>query len=157
MQLWVHQTNPTTGNNGGFVDVRPDAAALALIGANQAQRPQDTPLKNVTAPCTSDWDGSTAVLDSAAPRAPEFTSAPVISGAKPVGSVLTRTSPGSYTGNPAPVVTNAWCRDGTPIAAQTNPTYTTVAGDVGKNITCRVTLTNASGAVSQHSNAIIPT
>ena len=45
-------------------------------------------------------------------------------------------------GNPAPVFTIAWLRDGAVVEGATATTYTTVAADEGKTIQCLITGTN---------------
>jgi hypothetical protein len=84
---------------------------------------------------------------------PLASAAPVISGANAVGSVLTCT-PGTWTGTPAPTVTRQWRADGVNISGATGLTYTTVAGNLGKLITCTETATNTVGTGSASSNSI---
>ena len=154
MQLWVHSPNAVTGNAGGFMDVRPDADALALITAGEAHR-AGGPFEPVTPPTNPGWKGNGAFHSTSAPPpvAPTVTTAPSIAGATAVGSVLTCT-PGVYAGTPTPTITRQWKAAGTNIAGATALTYTTVAGDSGKAITCVETATNSAGSVPSTSNAI---
>jgi len=87
------------------------------------------------------------------PVAPTNSSPPVVSGNTSVGSVLT-CDPGTWTGGAA--ITYQWQGNATDIAGSTGVSYTTVAGDIGTNITCVVTGTNASGSASATSNSIGP-
>ncbi len=88
------------------------------------------------------------------PAAPINYFAPVISGTMQVASVLTTTD-GLWTASPAAVYTYQWQRAGVDIALATNATYTQVEADTGYSITCIVTATNASGAASATSNALV--
>ena len=77
---------------------------------------------------------------------PVINTAPVITGTKTVGSVLT-CSNGTWTGIPS--VTKyryQWLRDGALISGATNSTYTLQAGDENKTVTCRVKATNSKGS-----------
>ncbi|MDX5412760.1 MAG: hypothetical protein LPK02_06910, partial [Rhodobacterales bacterium] len=140
-------------------------AALAEYMHSFQQKPPAgyTPLAgyNVPAEITSNYqtivDYMWSLMDfvEATPAAPVNTTAPTISGATAVGSVLTATT-GVWTGVPTPTYTYQWLADATPIGGATASTYTTIAGNVGQSITCEVTATNASGSASQvSSNAII--
>jgi hypothetical protein len=55
---------------------------------------------------------------------------------------------GYWSGYPAPTYGYQWKRDTVDISGETNQTYNRVAADAGTDITCVVTATNASGAVS---------
>lgn len=85
---------------------------------------------------------------------PSNTVAPVISGSTTVGSVLTTTD-GTWTGTAPITYTYQWNRSGVAIAGATNNTYTTVNADIGENITCTVTATNAFGSDTATSNTIV--
>lgn len=73
-----------------------------------------------------------------------------------IGSVITATS-GTWTGFPVPTYEYEF-RDGTGIVQARGPsnTYTTVTGDVGETIFCRVYATNSSGTVTADSNGLGP-
>lgn len=85
--------------------------------------------------------------------APSNTVAPVVSGDTSVGSVLSSTT-GTWTGY---FITYSyqWYRGASEISGATSYTYTTVTADAGSNVTCKVTATNATAAVSADSNAIL--
>ena len=78
--------------------------------------------------------------------------APAITGTATVGQTLTTTN-GTWTGVPTPTYTRQWLADGAAIAGATVTTRVLSAGEQGKVITCRVTATNAKGAVTALSNA----
>lgn len=91
-----------------------------------------------------------------APVLPVNTVAPVISGATLIGSVLSCTT-GTWLNAPLGYLYQ-WYKGGVAITDQTDNTYTSVIGDVGANITCRVRAYNGAGtAVAVESNAIVPT
>lgn len=89
------------------------------------------------------------------PLAPTNSVAPVISGTGTEGNTLTVTSNGTWANSPTSY-TFQWKRGGTNIAGETGSTYLLSATDVGTNITCAVTATNAGGSASATSNAIGP-
>src|SRR5262252_3376586 len=78
--------------------------------------------------------------------------APVLTGTGTVGQILT-TSNGTWLNSPSGY-SYSWYRNGVLIAGQAASTYTLVAGDSGKTVTCQVTATNATGSRSQLSNGI---
>jgi hypothetical protein len=84
------------------------------------------------------------------------TVAPAISGDPAVGSLLTSTQ-GTWTGDAPISYAYQWRADGASISGATSQIYTTLIGDVGKAITCRVTATNPGGATSAISNSIVVT
>lgn len=77
--------------------------------------------------------------------APVNTAAPVVSGATPAGSMLT-SSPGTWTGYPYPTFAYQWYAGASAISGATSNTYTSLIGQVGTAITCRVTATNSQGS-----------
>lgn len=82
--------------------------------------------------------------------APVNTVAPAITGTTTVGQVLT-CSQGTWTGS-AITYSFAWKRSGSNTVLGTASTYTLVAADQTKTVTCTVTAVNAAGKVSQVSN-----
>jgi hypothetical protein len=80
----------------------------------------------------------------------------VISGLPVLGQTLQVTSPGIWVGFPDPLFTYQWRRGGTDIAGATGPSYLLVLADVGQNISCRVTGTNAAGTGTALTAAIGP-
>lgn len=85
--------------------------------------------------------------------APVNVSAPIISGATSLGSILSSTT-GTFTGNPSPTYGYQWNRNGIPIASATTSTYTLVVADSAASITCVVNATNALGSTPSTSNTI---
>ena len=90
--------------------------------------------------------------------APANTALPTVSGTARVGQALTGSN-GTWTGSAPITYENQWrlcngagasCAD---IAGATGPTYTPVAGDVGKTVRLRVTATNSVSSVSADSAA----
>ena len=87
---------------------------------------------------------------------PSNTSLPAISGKELVGSRLTSSSDGEWTGTPAPTFISQWYRGETPIPLASNKTYVTQPDDVGYLITYRVTGIHLYGSIVATSNFIIP-
>lgn len=81
---------------------------------------------------------------------PVNTVAPAITGTAQVGQTLTVTN-GTWAGNAA-TYTRQWKRGATNVGAG-GTTYVPVVGDIGSPITCIVTATNSTGAVTATSNA----
>lgn len=86
--------------------------------------------------------------------APNCPLPPSVTGALANGSVLT-CSPGGWNGSPAPTFAYAWKSGGSAVGTN-SATYTTVAGDVGKTVTCTVTGTNTGGSAVSTSNPVGP-
>lgn len=150
MQIWLHTKTPETGDALGFVEVRPNSAALELIAAGFADPINKGSLTKL-AP-EAKWDGTSAlVLAFDGPPSVELD--PVISGHNAPGSVLECT-PGSYFGHPIPVITRQWLRNGADIVGETGLEYTVVAGDHDAGISIRETVTNEFGFVETVSNTI---
>lgn len=153
MRLWVHKSNTTTGNNGGFVDVLPDIDGEDLVAAGQAQLPQDTPLKPVTPPCTASWDGTGSEVQ-AEPTPPIVRGDPIIAGQPVVGATFNLTSIGQVRAWPLAIRTYQWFRSGVMIPGATKGWYVTVQADLNRRIQCRVTFTNKLGQAIALSNFI---
>jgi hypothetical protein len=89
---------------------------------------------------------------------PINTAAPVITGSPPylVGTSLSTTN-GTWTAYmPITGYTYQWFRNVTiPIGTNIN-SYTIVSGDIGQDITCKVTATNPSGSTAATSNILTP-
>jgi len=79
---------------------------------------------------------------------------PTITGAPKPGLALT-CQPGSWTNVPVSF-SYQWRIDGSPIGGQTSQTYMIASGDVGDQLTCSVTASNAGGSVSATSLAVTP-
>ncbi|WP_051346581.1 BNR-4 repeat-containing protein [Bradyrhizobium sp. th.b2] len=106
-----------------------------------------------TNPAASDIGYTTKIQGASrsyvAPGAlPTVVSQPVIAGSSvAAGNVLTA-SVGSWTGDTPMKFAYQWAKNGVDIAGATSSTYTVLAGDVGADITVRVTTTNYLGPVS---------
>ena len=99
--------------------------------------------------------GRTDIIGTTA-TAPVNTVAPVIDGNADVGSTLTLTSVGTYTGTAPITYAYQWYRGGvTAIIGQTSTTYITQVADAGEQVTCQVQASNAYGATFVSSNYII--
>jgi len=81
--------------------------------------------------------------------------APEISGNSNAGSTLT-VSKEKWSGIPTPTLSYQWY-SGENTVGQNSKTYVTQAGDIGNNITCKVTGTNTGGSITvTSSNGITP-
>ena len=76
--------------------------------------------------------------------APSLLTPPAIAGSGRIGAALTVT-PGAWGGVPAPAIALQWLRDGAAVSGATGDSYVPVAADDGREITCRVTASNAAG------------
>ncbi|HKZ14577.1 MAG TPA: DUF3616 domain-containing protein [Solirubrobacterales bacterium] len=85
--------------------------------------------------------------------APAEVAAPAISGNPEVGQKLTCSS-GEWSGSPQPTFTFAWLRDGTTIPGAEAAVYEATGADVGHQVACEVTATNAVGSASETSAAV---
>lgn len=85
---------------------------------------------------------------------PINTAAPAISGTAALGQTLT-CSPGSW--DNSPTFAFQWNREGTAIAGATAATYTVVADDLARALTCTVTASNGDGSAAATSAAVTPT
>jgi IPT/TIG domain len=82
---------------------------------------------------------------------PVSLSPPAISGAPQVGGVLA-CSTGTWANAPG-AFTVAWLRDGAVVAS--GPSYTPVAADTGRTVSCRVTAVNAAGPGNAVSEGVL--
>ncbi|CAA9505887.1 MAG: hypothetical protein AVDCRST_MAG85-2041 [uncultured Solirubrobacteraceae bacterium] len=109
------------------------------------------------------YSATRAVGGSVAGTAPARTADPAIapSGAVTEGETITMTSPGAFSGTPAPTLSRQWQRcGGTPdaptgcsgIAGATGESYATGAGDVGKVVRLRVIADNGVGTATADSS-----
>ncbi|MGH9269020.1 MAG: hypothetical protein ACRD0D_12700, partial [Acidimicrobiales bacterium] len=110
-------------------------------------------------PFPASWDFLNLEAEPAAAVAPANTSAPTISGAARVGSVLSA-SAGTWTGTPPLGFTYQWRRctsttlaSCTGIAGATSSSYTAAAGDWGYRLRVVVTAANAGGTAAATSSA----
>jgi hypothetical protein len=80
----------------------------------------------------------------------------VVSGTAVVGDALS-CSPGSWRGDPAPVVvTYTWLRDGTSISGANGSSYTSQSADEGHGVSCKVSTANVAGSQTGTGQAISP-
>jgi hypothetical protein len=79
----------------------------------------------------------------------------VVQGTAAVGVPIFCTQ-GTWSGDGSFSYGYQWLRDGAPIAGASNPTYTIVMRDLGKQLSCRVTATALYGSASATSAAVIP-
>lgn len=89
------------------------------------------------------------------PASPVNTVAPVASGTAAEGFTLT-VSNGTWTGDTPITFTYQWIRGASNIVGATGSSYTLVSADVGQQIRCQVTATNAVGNASANSNTVGP-
>jgi hypothetical protein len=90
------------------------------------------------------------------PNIPATQGAPAISGTAVVGNPLT-CSNGTWTNSPTGFA-RQWLRNGSPIPSAAAATYVVTEADVGQQVACRVTASNAGGNSSPRtSNAVVPT
>ena len=90
-----------------------------------------------------------ATLD---PQAPIPISNPTITGTPTTGSVLTCVNGGFINGPTSTSVT--WLRNGVLIPGATLPTYTPQAADIGRDVYCRFTASNAGGSADATSDGL---
>ena len=106
---------------------------------------------------TNEWGADSATSNAIGPvfEVPTFTAAPVASGTPTEGETLSVTD-GTYTGTEPITVSYQWGTSGGPIAGATSDTYLLQGSDVGENLFCLVTITNAAGSDALVSNSIGP-
>ncbi len=86
-------------------------------------------------------------------EAPAVIVGPQATGEPVVGAELTCLR-GEWRGEPPPVFTYQWLRDGAPLASATASTYTVSNADRGRWLSCQVTAANSEGAEEVTSGAI---
>tara|TARA_R110000823_G_C15938142_1_gene500141 strand:- start:19 stop:2628 length:2610 start_codon:yes stop_codon:yes gene_type:complete len=152
-----------SSSQAGLLKGAPHWAGLRRVsasgnGAWGLNYPRDTPI-------TSEIDRNKVTTTGTTTAAiPSNTTAPVIharfvpawgyklwtplSGTIDVNDTELAAGVGYWSGYPAPTYTYQWKRDTVDISGETNQTYNRAAADAETDITCVVTATNASGAVS---------
>ena len=120
--------------------------------------PADTPRAGETATVTATNSGGSAssafrVTVKALPVAPASLSAPSLAGTGRVGASM-RVNPGVWSGEPTPVLSLRWWRNGVDIPGATGSDYVPVAADDGADLSCVVTASNAAGSVSAVTGAV---
>ena len=104
---------------------------------------------------TPQGSNSVGPISAASVPVPVNTAAPVISGTPTVGQTLSTTN-GTWTNSPTGYAYQ-WKRGGVSISGATDSTYALVSRDIGANITCVITASNAGGAgTPATSNSIGP-
>jgi hypothetical protein len=88
--------------------------------------------------------------------APSNVVAPIIAGTAQATFTLSVSSPGTWNGYPAPTYAYQWKSAGVNVGGATSSSYVLQNSDVGNNVTCAVTASNASGSASATSNALGP-
>jgi hypothetical protein len=121
------------------------------LGKSITCRVRATNVRDSVVATSSNYKIPTSAPPVNTPSAP-----PVISGNTLVGSTLTISTNGTWTGFPAPRFVYGWYSGDTPITLETTASYITQLTDVGKPVTYRVIATNAGGSVTATSNAIVP-
>lgn len=86
--------------------------------------------------------------------APSVLTPPTISGSLQVGDILT-VSGGTFSGTTPFTYSYQWKRGATPVGTNST-TYQIVSDDLGQNITCEKTATNACGNATGVSNTLVP-
>ncbi|MFN8114219.1 MAG: FG-GAP-like repeat-containing protein [Solirubrobacterales bacterium] len=97
---------------------------------------------------------SASVVASAAPVPPANTTAPSVSGEPDYGRTIACAA-GDWTAGGT--FTYRWLRDGAPIVGAEEAGYEVGKADVGKKLSCRVTVTNPDGSGSASSAAVTAT
>lgn len=103
--------------------------------------------------------GETGAAQPVVPSAPVNVVAPVVSGTPTEGETLSCTT-GTWTGTLPITYSYQWYRTSglgsTPIGGATASTYTLTAAEVGEDVWCVVTATNAAGSADESSNNVGP-
>lgn len=118
---------------------------IADYGNNRIQRWSSGGFTFWTAPADDSTGG---------PVAPVNTAAPQIQGTPTQGQTVTCTQ-GTWTNSPTGY-SFVWQRNGSPIGGATSSSYVIQAADVGQNLTCVVTASNAAGSGQASSAAVVP-
>ena len=136
----------TFGVTGGGATIDPATGILSLAA--------DTPRAGETVTVTATNSGGSAsvsftVTVIAAPvlTAPASLVAPSLSGTGRVGAPM-RVETGTWSGDPTPVLSVRWTRNGADIPGATGVDYVPVAADEGTELRGVVTATNAAGGVT---------
>ena len=136
-------SGPGTGNGGHDV-------LEAAISADGARAWFSTAERMLS----SDTDSVTDVYEKSIP-APVSTSPPTISGTPAAGGAVLCVN-GTWVNAPT-AFTYRWNRDGAPIGGATSAPYTILPADVGRQLSCTVTASNAGGSAAATSAPVTPT
>jgi hypothetical protein len=120
---------------------------IADYGNNRIQRWSSGGFTFWTAPADDSTSGPGG-------QPPVNTVAPQIQGTPTQGQSVTCTQ-GTWTNSPTGY-SYVWQRNGSPIGGATSSSYTIQAADVGQNLTCVVTASNAAGSGQASSAAVVP-
>ncbi len=120
---------------------------IADYGNNRIQRWSSGGFTFWTAPADDSTGGPVG-------QPPVNTVAPQIQGTPTQGQTVT-CSQGTWTNSPTGY-SYVWQRNGSPIAGATSSSYVIQAADVGQNLTCVVTASNAAGSGQASSAAVVP-
>ena len=142
----------TFGVTGAGATIDPATGILSLAA--------DTPRAGETVTVTATNSGGSAsvsftVTVIAAPvlTAPASLVAPSLSGSGRVGAPM-RVEAGTWSGDPTPVLSLRWRRNGAEISGATGAEYTPVAADEGADLDCLVTAVNAAGSAEAATGAV---
>ena len=142
----------TFGVTGGGATIDPATGILSLAA--------DTPRAGETVTVTATNSGGSAsvsftVTVIAAPvlTAPASLVAPSLSGTGRVGAPM-RVETGTWSGDPAPVLSVRWTRNGADIPGATGADYVPVAADEGTELRGVVTAANAAGTAEAATGAV---
>jgi hypothetical protein len=100
------------------------------------------------------WLSVSSAAGTSTPTAPVNVVLPVISGSPVVGNTLTATQ-GTWTESPTSFAFQ-WLANGSAISGATSSTFVATSGQVGDNLTVRVTATNSIGSAAATSTAVGP-
>lgn len=142
---WLRDGTPIGGaTSASYVAAAPDV--------DRSLRCETTSRNGVPGASVTSQSAAVVVL----PPAPTNSTLPTITGTAQQGRQLTCET-GTWTGSPTSFA-RQWMRNAAPIAGETASAYVVGALDVGANVTCRVTATNAGGASAPSSSAaVVPT
>ena len=147
---WTNVANPSNSSNRNLI------AVYKVGGAAGAETAGGT---WSVSQAGGEQDSFAIAYAASGASAPANTVAPAVTGNKYRTQTLT-TDDGTWTGSPAPTFTYQWQRDNSGggtfsnIAGATANTRVIDANDVGCQLRCVVTGTNASGSASANSNAV---
>ena len=143
--------------SGEGVGVDPETGELSLPAAALAEGLTVT----VTAADAEGAEQSFRLTLAAQPAAsaaaaPVLLTPPALAGIGRIGAPLVVT-PGDWGGEPLPALALQWLRDGAAIEGATAATYVPQPADDGRWLTCRVTASNAAGALAAEPAPVLAT
>jgi hypothetical protein len=140
--------------SAGIIRGWPGGLPYGILDATRARNMSDTrrELESPIEGLESSLGGKENLPPS--PSAPVNVDGPTIFGPANVGNTLT-SDRGGWTGYPYPTFTYQWRQNGLNISGETGTTYVVRVGDIGQNITLRVTATNSEGSAGATSNTLV--